>query len=165
MRFSKIFLSFLVLGIIISMGMTNAFGHGLGSEIMPPVMLGPKFVTIEVARAKDDFSARRVAFAIANSPLVKTAIHGGDPNWGRIVSAAAACGEPFEAESTELRIGEAVVFRHGIPVDGTSEKAAGHMSESDILFRIDLGLGHGRATVWTCDLSREYITINADYHT
>jgi len=124
-----------------------------------------KFVTIEVARAKDDFSARRVAFAIANSPLVKTAIHGGDPNWGRIVSAAAACGEPFEAESTELRIGEAVVFRHGIPVDGTSEKAAGHMSESDILFRIDLGLGHGRATVWTCDLSREYITINADYHT
>jgi glutamate N-acetyltransferase / amino-acid N-acetyltransferase len=123
-----------------------------------------KFITIRVSGAASDDSARRVGLAIANSPLVKTAIAGADANWGRVVMAVGKAGEPADRDRLSIAFGGVWAARDGLPVDGYDEApVAAHLKGEDIDIAVDLGLGEGRATVWTCDLTHGYIAINADY--
>ena len=123
-----------------------------------------KFIEIAVSGAADDASARRVGLAIANSPLVKTAIAGEDANWGRVVMAVGKAGEPADRDRLSISFGGIAVAANGLPVDGYNETpVAAHLKGQDINIGVDLGLGSGRATVWTCDLTHGYISINADY--
>ena len=97
---------------------------------------------------------------------VKTAIHGADPNWGRLVAAAGRAGVPFELSHASVKVGGIVLFDNGQPHDQNASKAAEHLSGKDIDIELDLGTGgHEQATIWTCDLSAEYVRINADYRT
>jgi glutamate N-acetyltransferase/amino-acid N-acetyltransferase len=120
-------------------------------------------VTVTGARSADD--ARRCAKAIANSPLVKTAIHGGDPNWGRLVAVAGRAGVAFELNRASVTIGDTVLFDNGRPHDERAPEAAEYLKGGDLRVAIDLGAGSALSTVWTCDLSAEYVRINADYRT
>jgi glutamate N-acetyltransferase/amino-acid N-acetyltransferase len=123
-----------------------------------------KFVTVAVTGAASDKAARRIALTIANSPLVKTAIAGSDPNWGRIVAAVGRAGERASPDRLALRLGGQLVTRNGTVHPRYSEaRAARHMRGRSIEIAVDVGVGEGRATVWTCDLTRGYIDINADY--
>ena len=123
-----------------------------------------KFIEIQVTGATSDDSAKRVALAIANSPLVKTAIAGEDANWGRVVMAVGKAGEPADRDRLAIRFGDHWVAKDGLPIDGYDEApVAAHLTGQDIRVGADLGLGEGRATVWTCDLTHGYISINADY--
>jgi len=123
-----------------------------------------KFITIDVAGAESDASARRIGLAIANSPLVKTAIAGEDANWGRVVMAVGKAGEPAERDRLAIRFGDTEVARGGLVVEDYDEApVAAHLKGEEIEIGVDLGLGDGRATVWTCDLTHGYISINADY--
>ncbi|MGX5711831.1 bifunctional glutamate N-acetyltransferase/amino-acid acetyltransferase ArgJ [Sphingopyxis terrae subsp. ummariensis] len=123
-----------------------------------------KFIEIAVTGAVSDASAKRVALSIANSPLVKTAIAGEDANWGRVVMAVGKAGEPADRDRLAIRFGDHWVAKDGLPVDGYDEgPVAAHLKGQDIRVGADLGLGDGRATVWTCDLTHGYISINADY--
>ena len=111
-----------------------------------------------------DESARRIGLSIANSPLVKTAIAGEDANWGRVVMAVGKAGEPAERDTLSIRFGATLVARNGLAVEGYDEApVAAHLKGREIEIGVDLGLGEGRATVWTCDLTHGYISINADY--
>ena len=123
-----------------------------------------KFVTIRVAGAVSDDSARRVGLAIANSPLVKTAIAGEDANWGRVVMAVGKAGEPADRDKLSIAFGGVWAARNGVPVEEYDEApVAAHLKGEEIDIAVDLGLAEGRATVWTCDLTHGYIAINADY--
>lgn len=123
-----------------------------------------RFVTITVTGAETDEAARRLACTVANSPLVKTAIAGGDPNWGRIVAALGRAGERIDADALTIRIGGTLVAAQGGPVPGYDEApVAAHMQGRAVDIAIDAGVGFGAATVWTCDLTHGYIDINADY--
>ena len=123
-----------------------------------------KLIEVNVTGAVDDASAKRVALSIANSPLVKTAIAGGDANWGRVVMAVGKAGEPAERDLLSIRFGDTVVASNGAVVPGYDEApVAAHLAGDDISITADLGLGSGRARVWTCDLTHGYISINADY--
>jgi len=123
-----------------------------------------KFIEIAVTGAESDRSARRIALSIANSPLVKTAIAGEDANWGRVVMAVGKAGEPAERDLLSIRFGDTQVATGGLAVTGYDETpVTAHLKGSEIEIGVDLGLGEGRATVWTCDLTHGYITINADY--
>ena len=123
-----------------------------------------KFVTIEVSGAVSDASAHRVGMSVANSPLVKTAIAGEDANWGRIVMAVGKAGEPADRDTLSIWIGPHVLAEGGQPaVSYKEEFGAAYMKQSEIDIRLDLGLGDGAATVYTCDLTHSYIDINADY--
>ena len=123
-----------------------------------------KFVTIDVSGAESDVAARRIGFAIANSPLVKTAIAGCDPNWGRIVMAVGKSGEAADRDRLSITYGGVQVAKDGERAPTYDEKAiAKYMEGREIKIGVDLALGSGRSTVWTCDLTHEYISINADY--
>ena len=123
-----------------------------------------KLITITITGAEDDQSARRIGLAIANSPLVKTAIAGEDANWGRVVMAVGKSGEPADRDRLSISIGGTVIAHNGDRVDDYDETpVADHMKTRDIHIDVDLGLGNGQAQVWTCDLTHGYITINADY--
>ncbi len=123
-----------------------------------------KFIAVHVSGAKSDDSARRVGLAIANSPLVKTAIAGGDANWGRVVMAVGKAGEPADRDTLSIAFGGVWAAKNGLPVDDYDEApVARHLEGQEIDIDVDLGLGEGRATVWTCDLTHGYISINADY--
>jgi glutamate N-acetyltransferase/amino-acid N-acetyltransferase len=123
-----------------------------------------KFITIRVTGAASNDSARRVGMAIANSPLVKTAIAGEDANWGRVVMAVGKAGEPADRDRLSIAFGGVWTAQGGLPVDGYDEApVAAHLKGEDIDILVDLGLGDGRATVWTCDLTHGYFAINADY--
>ena len=123
-----------------------------------------KLIAVTVAGAVDDISARRVALSIANSPLVKTAIAGGDANWGRVVMAVGKAGEPAERDLLSIRFGDTLVARDGTVVPGYDEApVAAHLAGQEVRIGVNLGLGTGRALVWTCDLTHGYISINADY--
>ena len=123
-----------------------------------------KLITVEVEGAESDRSAHVIAMSIANSPLVKTAIAGEDANWGRVVMAVGKAGEPAERDKLAIRFGETQVAEGGLAVTGYDETpVAEHLKGSDVRIGVDLGLGEGRATVWTCDLTHGYISINADY--
>ncbi|MFK4002566.1 bifunctional glutamate N-acetyltransferase/amino-acid acetyltransferase ArgJ [Qipengyuania sp. NPDC077563] len=123
-----------------------------------------KFIEVAVTGAESDESARRVGLAIANSPLVKTAIAGGDANWGRVVMAVGKAGEPADRDRLSIGFGGTWAARDGQPLPNYDEApVAKHLEEQEIRIDVDLGLGDGRATVWTCDLTHGYIAINADY--
>ncbi|WP_404800815.1 bifunctional glutamate N-acetyltransferase/amino-acid acetyltransferase ArgJ [Pseudoblastomonas flavescens] len=125
-----------------------------------------KFIEIAVGGAVSDESARRIGLAIANSPLVKTAIAGEDANWGRVVMAVGKAGEPADRDKLSIGFGGTWAARDGLPLaDYDEAPVAVHLKEQDIRIDVDIGLGDGRATVWTCDLTHGYIEINADYRT
>ena len=123
-----------------------------------------KQVCIEITGAKSKSSARKIAKAIANSPLVKTAIAGEDANWGRIVMAVGKAGEPAERDLLKISFGDVTVAQNGERVPDYSEEAASKVMQADeIEITVDIGLGKGQAKVWTCDLTKEYVAINGDY--
>ncbi|MCP5384605.1 MAG: bifunctional glutamate N-acetyltransferase/amino-acid acetyltransferase ArgJ [Altererythrobacter sp.] len=123
-----------------------------------------KFIEVSVTGAASDESARMVALSIANSPLVKTAIAGEDANWGRVVMAVGKAGEPADRDKLSIAFGGTWTARNGLPVEGYDEApVAAHLKGQEIQLEVDLGIGDGRATVWTCDLTHGYISINADY--
>jgi glutamate N-acetyltransferase/amino-acid N-acetyltransferase len=124
-----------------------------------------KLVTVTVTGAASTADARRAAKAIANSLLVKTAIHGGDPNWGRLIAVAGRAGVAFELSRAAVRIGSTVLFKDGRPYDDAAPEAASHLKGKEVEVSVDLGTGHASSTVWTCDLSAQYVRINADYRT
>jgi glutamate N-acetyltransferase/amino-acid N-acetyltransferase len=124
-----------------------------------------KLVTVTVTGAASPEEARRAAKAIANSPLVKTAIHGGDPNWGRLIAVAGRAGVEFDLERAAVTIGSTVLFEAGKPHDDNAPQAAAYLKGKDIAVAVDLGAGRAKSTVWTCDLSAEYVRINAEYRT
>ena len=123
-----------------------------------------KFITIDVTGAVTDESARAIGLAVANSPLVKTAIAGEDANWGRVVMAVGKAGEPADRDRLSIGFGGTWAAREGLPLaDYDEAPVAEHLRGSEIDVAVDLGLGDGRAMVWTCDLTHGYIAINADY--
>jgi len=124
-----------------------------------------KLVTVKVTGAASALDARRAAKTIANSLLVKTAIHGGDPNWGRLICAAGRAGVAFDASKAAVTIGSIVLFKNGQPHDELAPSAAEYLKGRDLEVGVDLGSGSASSTVWTCDLSAEYVRINADYRT
>ncbi len=125
-----------------------------------------KLATVIVTGAASDDDARRAARLIANSPLVKTALNGGDPNWGRIVAVAGRAGVDFDQNRTAVRIGSATLFADATVFADREPDAAAHLAGDEVEVAIDLGTGgSGTATMWTCDFSAEYVHINADYRT
>lgn len=123
-----------------------------------------KFVTLHIKGAVSDASAKIIGLSVANSPLVKTAIAGEDANWGRLVMAVGKAGEPADRDTLSLYIGPHLLAKHGQPADGYTEAdGATYMKRAEIEITIDLGLGTGASTVWTCDFTHGYIDINADY--
>ena len=119
---------------------------------------------VRVEGAETDLSAKKIALAIANSPLVKTAIAGEDPNWGRVVMAVGKSGAEADRDRLSIWFGDVLVARNGkIDPDYVEAEAAAHMKEQEVTIKLDLGLVNGEATVWTCDLTSQYIAINADY--
>jgi glutamate N-acetyltransferase / amino-acid N-acetyltransferase len=125
-----------------------------------------KLVKVRVTGAASNDEARRAARAIANSPLVKTAIHGGDPNWGRLVAVAGRSGSDFVLDSAAVRIGPIELFSAGTPHDERAPQAAEYLKGNDLVVAVDMGTGGtGTSQMWTCDLSAEYVRINAEYRT
>jgi len=122
-----------------------------------------KLVTVEVVGARTPLDADRAARAIANSPLVKTALAGCDPNWGRIICAAGYSGAKFDPNKIDLTVNNMALCRKG--VDAGFDEAAAHreLDQKEIVLLVDLHAGRAAARVWTCDLTREYIEINASY--
>lgn len=121
-------------------------------------------VTVRDARTRDD--ARQVARTIANSPLVKTAVHGADPNWGRIVAAAGRAGVRFDVGRASVHVGGILLFENGLPHDDAAPQAAEYLKNDTIDIEVSLGTGSGQqATIWGCDLSAEYVKINGEYRT
>jgi glutamate N-acetyltransferase/amino-acid N-acetyltransferase len=144
----------------------RAVAHALALGIVRGGEGATKLIAITVAGAATDGDAWMAARAIANSPLVKTAVHGGDPNWGRLVAAAGRSGAAFVLDGARVQIGSLVLFENGRPYDELAPKAADYLTGKDLKIEVNLGTG-GRhsATVWTCDLSAEYVKINAEYRT
>ncbi len=125
-----------------------------------------KLVTVNVTGAATAGDAWLAARTICNSPLVKTAIHGGDPNWGRLVAAAGRSGAAFDINTTSVSIGPVRLFVKGVPHDDLAPKAADELMQKEITITVDLGLGGNHAArMWTCDFSAEYVRINAEYRT
>ena len=123
-----------------------------------------KFIEVQVTGARDDADARRVAMAIGNSPLVKTAMAGGDPNWGRIVMAVGKSGAEADRDALSIRFGDIPVAEKGwVSPTYREQDGVDYMKNDELEIRVDLGIGHGSATIWTCDLSHGYVSINAAY--
>ena len=145
--------------------MREVAGH-LAREIVRGGEGATKLVTVRITGAASHADAWLAARTIANSPLVKTAIHGGDPNWGRLVAAAGRSGAAFDVDRASVAIGAVPVFVSGVPHDDRSEQAAKVMAAKDVTVTVDLGTnGKHDATMWTCDFSAEYVRINAEYRT
>jgi glutamate N-acetyltransferase/amino-acid N-acetyltransferase len=140
-------------------------GH-LAREIVRGGEGATKLVTVHVTGAASPADAWLAARTIANSPLVKTAIHGGDPNWGRLIAAAGRSGAAFDLNRASVSIGSVPLFTSGVPHDERSDDAAKVLAAKEMAITVDLGTG-GRhdATMWTCDFSADYVRINAEYRT
>jgi glutamate N-acetyltransferase / amino-acid N-acetyltransferase len=124
-----------------------------------------KLVRVTVSGAANAAEARACAKTIANSLLVKTAIHGGDPNWGRLIAAAGRAGVAFDPARAKVTIGDVVLFEDGTPHDDNAPRAAAYLKGNDLAVGVHLGAGTATSSVWTCDLSADYVRINADYRT
>ena len=122
-------------------------------------------IEIRVAGAATETDAQRIALTIANSPLVKTAIFGRDPNWGRIAAAAGRAGVPFDATKLSFSLGGVAMFENGEPLDFDLAKAEAGLEQEDVLIDLSIGEGEASWTAWTCDFSYDYVKINAEYHT
>lgn len=146
-------------------GLRAVAGH-LAREIVRGGEGATKLVTVRVTGAASDDDAWLAARTIANSPLVKTAIHGGDPNWGRLVAAAGRSGAAFVLDHASVSVGSVAVFVAGVPHDERSDDAAAVLQHPEVTVTVDLGTGGPHdATMWTCDFSAEYVRINAEYRT
>src|SRR5579864_1086860 len=143
----------------------RAVCHDLALGIVRGGEGATKLVTVTVTGAASSAEARKAAKAIANSPLVKTAIHGGDPNWGRLIAVAGRAGVDFELSRAAVKIGGIVLFKDGRPFDESAPKAAEYLKNRELAVSVDLGAGTASSMVWTCDLSAEYVRINAEYRT
>ncbi len=144
----------------------RAVAHELALGVVRGGEGATKLISITVDGASTDSDAWMAARAIANSPLVKTAVHGGDPNWGRLVAAAGRSGASFVLDGARVQIGSLVLFENGRPFDELAPRAAEYLQGKAIDIKVDLGTGGAfTATVWTCDLSAEYVKINAEYRT
>ncbi len=152
--------------------MSRAFGEALAAvlrdlsiQVVMDAEGATKLIEIEVSGAADRGSARQVAFTVANSPLVKTAFFGQDANWGRIVAAVGRTGVKVVPERVSLFFEDLCVFKGGTPVQEQEieQKASRIFSQKDIRVRLDLGLGDASFTAYTCDLSLDYVKINASY--
>jgi len=140
--------------------------HSLAMQIVRGGEGATKLVAIRVSGASTTDAARQAARTIANSLLVKTAVHGGDPNWGRLVAAAGRSGVPFDLSRALVRIGPVILFRNGQPHDGEAPRAADYLQGNELEIEVNLGTGGPASfTVWTCDLSAEYVRINGEYRT
>ena len=152
-------------------GDTSAFAEALDGVLLDLALQvvrdgegAQKFIRIDVTGAVDDGSAKRIAMSVANSPLVKTAIAGEDANWGRIVMAVGKAGEPADRDLLSVGVGGTWMAREGTVIVGYDEAPViAHMQGREIDIAVDLGLGQGRATAWTCDLTHGYIDINGSY--
>ena len=123
-----------------------------------------KFVEVRLTGAASDKDAKQHAKAIANSPLVKTALAGEDPNWGRIVMALGKSGAAAERDLIKIWLGDILVAEQGwVAASYSEEQGAAYMKNAELVIAVDLGMGSGAATIWTCDLTHDYISINADY--
>ena len=123
-----------------------------------------KFITIEINNCKTESDAKKIGFSIANSPLVKSAVAGEDPNWGRIVMAIGKSGAQAERDKLKIFFGDILVAENGWVAPSYSEElGAQYMKNSTIKISVDLGLGVANTTFWTCDFTNDYISINADY--
>jgi glutamate N-acetyltransferase/amino-acid N-acetyltransferase len=123
-----------------------------------------KFVQITITGAENDAAAKRIGLAMANSPLLKTAIAGEDPNWGRVVMAVGKSGEAADRDKLRIQFGDILVAEDGRRVPAyTEEQGATYMTNAELEISVDVGIGSGQAVVWTCDLTHDYVTINADY--
>jgi glutamate N-acetyltransferase/amino-acid N-acetyltransferase len=144
----------------------RAVAEHLAREIVRGGEGATKLVTVTVTGAASVDDARIAARTIANSPLVKTAIHGGDPNWGRLIAAAGRSGAAFSLDRASVAIGDVRLFVDGVPHDERADQAADVLSRRDVAVAVDLGTGGPHAaTMWTCDLSADYVRINAEYRT
>jgi len=160
-------------GVTVADGLYPALVEGLKTvsrELALAIVRGgegaTRLVSVRVTGATSVAAARHAARTIANSLLVKTAIHGGDPNWGRLVAAAGRAGVEFALERAAVSIGGVDLFREGVPHDDRAPAAAAHLEGTDVRIEVDLGTGASHeATVWTCDLSADYVRINAQYRT
>jgi glutamate N-acetyltransferase/amino-acid N-acetyltransferase len=160
-------------GVAITQGDDPAFIEALGAvaghlarEIVRGGEGATKLVTVRVTGAASTADAWLAARTIANSPLVKTAIHGGDPNWGRLVAAAGRSGAAFVLDRASVAIGDVPLFVGGVPHDERAPLAADLLRAADVTVTVDLGAGGSyEATMWTCDFSAEYVRINAEYRT
>jgi glutamate N-acetyltransferase/amino-acid N-acetyltransferase len=159
-------------GVTIDEASYDAFAEALRAVCLPlaiGIVRGgegaTKLVTVTVTGAASTEDARRCAKAIANSPLVKTAIHGGDPNWGRLIAVAGRAGVGFNLERAAVTIGPIVLFKDGRPYDDAAPEAANYLKNEELSVGVNLGVGTASSTVWTCDLSAEYVRINAEYRT
>ncbi len=138
--------------------------HDLALQVVRDGEGATKLIEVRVTGAASDEDAAKVAFSIANSPLVKTAVAGEDPNWGRIVMAVGKSGAAAERDKLTIRFGDIVVAEKGWRADSYTEEAgADYMKQSELRIAVDLGLGKAKRTVWTCDLTNRYVEINADY--
>jgi len=138
----------------------------LAREIAADAEGASHFVTIDVEGLRDDDEARRVAKAVAESALVKTALFGGDPNWGRIVSAAGYCGVVFEETQMSLWLGGFMLYQAGTPLPFDAKAVSDYIKgHRDLHVRLEFTLGQGRCTFYTCDLTHDYVSLNADYTT
>jgi glutamate N-acetyltransferase / amino-acid N-acetyltransferase len=124
-----------------------------------------KVVEIKVHGAKTETDANLIARSIANSPLVKCAMNGNDPNWGRILVAAGLCGAAFNSDRAELSLQNSTVFKSGRPMPFNAQAVSRSLKAKKVVIDLNCRLGKSSAIVWTCDLSKDYVTINADYHT
>jgi glutamate N-acetyltransferase/amino-acid N-acetyltransferase len=144
----------------------RAVAHELALGIVRGGEGATKLVAITITGAASDADAWMAARAIANSPLVKTAIHGGDPNWGRLVAAAGRSGAAFVLDGARVQIGSLVLFENGRPFDELAPKAAAYLTGTNLAIEVNLGAGGAfSATMWTCDFSADYVKINAEYRT
>jgi glutamate N-acetyltransferase/amino-acid N-acetyltransferase len=144
--------------------------HAVSQRLAVDIVRGgegaTKLVAVTVHDARSEADARRIARTIANSPLVKTAVHGADPNWGRIVAAAGRAGVAIDIDRTSVFVGGVRLFEHGLPHDEAAPLAAEHLAGREIGIDVHVGSGGGcSATIWTCDLSAEYVRINGEYRT
>ena len=154
----------------------DATGNAAFAEALNGVMLdlahqvvrdgegATKFVEIRVTGAASDADAKVHGLAIANSPLIKTAVAGEDPNWGRVVMAIGKSGAAADRDKLSISFGDILVAENGwVSPNYSEDEAAAYMKGQELVIAVDLGLGGGQSTVWTCDLTHGYIEINADY--
>jgi glutamate N-acetyltransferase / amino-acid N-acetyltransferase len=148
------------------LGMLRSACQSLARQIADDGEGATHFITIDVEGCRSEADARAIARCVAESPLVKTAIHGADPNWGRIVSAAGYAGVPFDEQELSLWINQMPVYRRGVPVPFDEQELSESIrSRRDVDLRLTLASGEAAARFWTCDLTAEYIRLNADYTT
>ena len=160
-------------GVVIDEGLYPALVEGfrqVAHELALGIVRGgegaTKLVAVTVTGAETDADAWMAARAVANSPLVKTAVHGADPNWGRLVAASGRSGAAFVMDRARVRIGSLVLFENGRPFDERAAEASDYLKGTTLDIEVNLGTGGTHsATVWTCDLTAEYVKINAEYRT